>query len=510
MKNLLVLFITCCLISACNRPMPQLPITQSSPMQFSVDTYTKTPSLTAKASINTNPTPISLATTTTQTPSFTSSPSPVNTQTRSLTNTPTPGPSHTPKPTSTPYPTPAWCPVESVTPIVSGKLRVVFANQGNLWIWEEGKSSVQLAQSGKISEVIISDDGQVIVFIRELDENHVELWAINPDGSNERRLVSVDELTRLDGSTDALGVLFAHLQWEPGTHNLIFDTYPVYNALWVYEPQVYWLVDVDTGKVSPAPYSGGYITYSPDGTQVAIFDMVGLSLVNIDGSNLREDILEPYQGIGYGEQYYDPSPYWAPDSTSLLVALTDQEDMFDNNATTTLWQIPVAGTPETLGSLKAFAPSISFSPDHTFMTYWLDSKEALNHRELHLTRINELLTHTYLDTVYIRGDMIELLAWSPDSQHFIFQMGDPGKQSQFFYIGDICQPPIKLAQNVGGEFTWVSGGGIATWVDASRYLIEVGLPIYYDKWELHLGKIGSEQTDVLGEVTAYDWAILSP
>jgi dipeptidyl aminopeptidase/acylaminoacyl peptidase len=384
---------------------------------------------------------------------------------------------------------------------------VVFVNYGNLWLWEEGKSSVQLTQSGHIGQVTISDDGQVIAFTRELDENHAELWAINPDGSNERRLVSADELTQMDGSKDALGVLLADLQWEPGTHHLIFNTYPVYHALWVYEPQIYWLVNVDTGEISLAPYSGGYIAYSPDGTQMVIYDMAELSLVHTDGSDLKEDILDPYHGIGLGEQFYNPWPYWASDSTSLLVALPDQEDMYNDNATITVWRVPVVGTPEMLGSWRAFAPSVSFSPDQNYMAYWISQKGGANQRELHLVQINGRTSNTPLDIIYTSGDMIDIVAWSPDSQHFIFKMGNAQQQSQFFYIGDICQQPFKLAENAGGDYLMVSGE-VATWVDTSRYLLEVGIPIYYVKWELHLGIIGSEQTDVLGEVTAYDWAIL--
>jgi len=399
---------------------------------------------------------------------------------------------------------PAWCPIETTPPSVSGKLRVAYASQDNLWLWDEGRSTQQLTTSGDIQRISVSDDGQIIAFTRKLDENHQELWAINADGSNERRLVSVREFSTLDGSTDALGVLPANLQWEPGTHHLTFDTYPIYHALWVYEPMIFWQVDVDTGKISPAPYSGGYTAYSPDGKKVVIYNMIGLSLMHVDGTNLREDILDPYQGIALGESYYDPSPYWASDSSSLLVALPDQEDIFDNNTTTTVWRVLVEGTPEKLGTWRAFSPSVWFSPDQTYMAYWFNG----NQRELHLAQISRQTVNNTLDAVYIRGEMIDILTWSPDSRHFIFQMGNPGNQSQFFYIGDICQRPVKLPLNVGGDFTWVSGGGIAAWVDASRFLIEVGLLDTDDQWELHLGKYDQAQTDVLGVVTAYDWAIL--
>ena len=44
------------------------------------------------------------------------------------------------------------------------------------------ESAQQLPTSGNIQQVSISDDGQIIAFTRQLDENHEELWAINADG----------------------------------------------------------------------------------------------------------------------------------------------------------------------------------------------------------------------------------------------------------------------------------------------------------------------------------------
>ena len=497
MKRILPLAFFCCLVAACNRPMLQPPVSQTPPAKPDTET--------GAALTETKPLPALKSTQTSTAPQIAA------TSTDLHTNSPTPGLTRTPKLSSTPspYPTPAWCPVERVTPTSTGKLSVAYVSNGHLWLWIEGVAAQQLPTSGSIKQVSISDDGQILVFTRELDENHQELWAINANGDNERRLVSAEDLARLDGTPDALGITPWGIQWEPGTHHLIFFTYPIFHALWVYEPSTPWMVEADTGIITAAPYQGGAIVYSPDGSHVAIFDSRQLSLSRTDGSNRRESILPSYHGIGLGESFYNPMPAWAKDSSSLLVTLPDQDEIFSSNSTVTGWRVPVEGAPEKIGQWKAFAPSVSFSPDQNYMAYWPSPEGYANIRELHLSGLVRNPTDTTSDVIYLRGELIDVLAWSPDSQHFIFQMGDPGQQTQFFYLGDICHRPIKLANlSVGGYFTLNTGGNIATWVDAYRYLLEVGIPDVNNQWELYLGEIGQDQTEVLGVVTSYDWTTL--
>lgn len=406
------------------------------------------------------------------------------------------------KPTLTQLPinTPVWCPVQPVATSGNKKLRIAYANQGSLWLWEEGETVKQLVKPGDIQQISISDDGQIIVYTRQLDEHHVELWAINQDGSHDRRLLTADELTHLDGSADALGVLPTLLQWEPGSHRLSFFTYPLLDALWIFEPSIPWLVDLDTDKVNAAPYRGGHLAYAPNGKQLAIFSTDGFSLVSMDGKNLKENILLGYHGIGEGESYYHPWPFWANDSSSLLVALPDQDEMYTKGGTVTVWRVPVEGTPQSLGQWTAFAPSVQFSPDHTYMAYWPWPEGSANQRELHLARIERSPAGNALDSVVQRGELIDNLAWSPDSQHFVYQMSDSGQQAEFFYLGGICQPSDQLMDT--------AGGGTGTWVDDTRFLLEINLPNFTDQWELRLGRIDQGQTELLGVVKAYDWAII--
>jgi dipeptidyl aminopeptidase/acylaminoacyl peptidase len=427
--------------------------------------------------------------------------------TNTLANTPTSSLTQTSKPSSTPYPTPAWCPIQTATPIVSGKLRVVYARQGNLWVWDEGKKENQINKDGDVQQISLSDDGQIIAFTRKFGDKNEELWAIHADGSKEHRLVSTDEFKRLDGHPDALRVNPYDLQWEPDSHHLTFFTYSEYHALSVFEPTNPWLVDVDSGSVSAAPYQGGNIEYSPDGKQVVIFNSHALSLAQTDGSNLREDILAPYHGIALGESIFYPLPKWAKDSTSLLVALPDQDVLTASRGTVTVWRVPVKGIPEALSQWTAFAPSVSFSPDLATMAYYVWPYGTTDPRELHIARTDGKAAKNAADVVYTSGELVfRFLGWSPDSQYFLYDMVSP-EYKVWTYLGNVCQRPILISESES-LLPWNWGDMPAVWVDASRYLLEIGLSSYDDNGELRLGKVGQDQMETLGVVSSYDWAIL--
>ena len=65
-----------------------------------------------------------------------------------------------------------------------------------------------------------------------------------------------------------------------------------------------------------------HIVYSPDGKHVAIFNMAGLSLVHVDGSNLERRYLPLTTELALGNRIIIPCPHWSSDSSSLLGGFT--------------------------------------------------------------------------------------------------------------------------------------------------------------------------------------------
>lgn len=108
---------------------------------------------------------------------------------------PAPGPVSTipsdtvPAPNSVPRLTSTDAPEASSTqpiPIPSG-LRVVYLRDGNLWSWTEAGGSVQLTGTGDMSIARLSDDGQLLAYMRGR-----EISTVHMDGTDVHLLTSLE------------------------------------------------------------------------------------------------------------------------------------------------------------------------------------------------------------------------------------------------------------------------------------------------------------------------------
>ena len=106
------------------------------------------------------------------------------------------------KPTSTLVAAPT--PSVALPAALGNRLRVVYAKNGTIWLWDSASAPRQLTASRadpatKIEErdrsPKISDDGLVVAFIRDGD-----LWAMNVDGGHQHLLASTADLAALSRS----------------------------------------------------------------------------------------------------------------------------------------------------------------------------------------------------------------------------------------------------------------------------------------------------------------------
>ena len=132
-------------------------------------------------------------------------------------------------------------PVETSAPVVPPvsaprALQVAFIKDGNVYVWTEGESSVNLTSTRDAVRVSISDDGQVIAYVRQEPGNYFahEIWAVNTSGpTNARMLVSSAELEALKAASpfpDASGLRPDFIEWRPGTHQLAYSTAPMFEG----------------------------------------------------------------------------------------------------------------------------------------------------------------------------------------------------------------------------------------------------------------------------------------
>lgn len=356
----------------------------------------------------------------------------------------------------------------------SGSLRVVYARDGNIWLWAEGAGSRPLTASGGASNPRISSDGQVVVFQRGGG-----LWTVQSDGANERSLVAPEYLAAFAGLGEA-----AEIHWfdfAPGMHWLYFNTRLVFIESGMGGPRM------DLHRVnanSPAPAQlfaqgqGGDPYFSPDGQWMALSQADKVNLARLDGSGVRTVFTFPPVST-YSEWFYLPELVWMSTSTGFYV-ITPAPAILDNpNDPARWWYVPLEGSPAQLAAFVTAPVWVSFprlAPDGTRAVYvrGFDSSPL----ELHLVDAStaDALVASYAGQVFGAGP------WSPDGNYLTFWQDDV---RNVFYTAPGTTPQS------------ISDAGLAnfiTWVDGNTVLFKAGS-------ELRLRRLGSASLVIDNPVT---------
>ena len=345
------------------------------------------------------------------------------------------------------------------TPEAAG-MRVVYVKDDIIYLWQEGKSPRAVTGSGSpIYSLDLSDDGQMIAFTRHVGEVQAELWAVNSDGTNERLLVSEQDFKADD--PDALAVVPFHFSWVPGSHILAYNTNQVFDGpgLGLYDDLR--LVDAEamTQSTLLEPGQGGEFYYSPDASQIAITTPTTISLINADGSNLRSAVLQYEPVLTYSEYQYYAQPRWLSNSSGLKVMIPPVEALSDPRPPTTLWDIPLDGSPAIktgeIVAMPFFANSAAYSPDLTKIAYLIETGEPnQNIHELHFVNPDGSG-----DRIYHTEPLLAFAGWANDSLHFATTAGN----NQTLQIGEITTPYTAASDAPTSVFR-------ITWIDAEHYL----------------------------------------
>ena len=257
---------------------------------------------------------------------------------------------------------------EPDTPEPPPFLRIVFVKDGDVWYWEEGGAPVQLTTLGDVISAILSDDGTVVAFTRGPDWYHQELFAVNSDGSGLRPLITSATLAGYVTHPDAISALIYKMDWEPGTHNIAFNTRLTFEGPGLILNDDLHLVDADTATLTTllSTGQGGDFYYSPTGNRIALVTATEVIMADPDGSN-RQVVLTFPVVITYSEYQYYPPVTWLVDNSAVRAAIPPADPLADPPEVTTIWHIPADGSAPSILSTFTPAPfsfdSVSISPD---------------------------------------------------------------------------------------------------------------------------------------------------
>jgi hypothetical protein len=338
-----------------------------------------------------------------------------------------------------------------VTP-VPFRLQYVYEREGNLFFQKNETQAVQLTNSGRDRDPILSKDGQKIVFYRgEANDN---VYSINIDGSNEQLIIKSNELPIPEpGEVKAL-IFIAD------SHLLLFNIYlcnprplgPHYNApdctVGLYE------VNTDSGETRElvSGLSGNTMQYrnfsvSPDGKYVSVAASGHIDIYSggeiIYQNALVYEITKPDE--------YLPQQYWLPDSSGLIAFVATGG--YNEPGTPPWGYAPyryILGRKATKIVLGAAigrgvgGVSFSISPDRNWI-YFSDSSWGT-----YIANLNNGYTQPYEAVVHFYS-----LHWSPDSKYFA------SSASTFDMIGSVKGAPLPV------------GGYFIKWIDSTHYYYAV-------------------------------------
>jgi hypothetical protein len=406
-------------------------------------------------------------------------------------------PTSTTRPTGTTPPTTAATvplPTKAATPTGATPIAqpagqpavVVFVKDGDIQAWDEATAQTEtIFSSGDAIAVTMSDDGQVVAFLRrspvkrsELDwYEQSALWAVERDGGNPRELVSAEALReRLNaGETDSTNI--PQMEWIPGTHRLLYTgwTYLVQaegesHAI----PRGLYLVDADsrTDTVLPSADNSLRFVPSPDGRQIALLSTTALGLIHADGSNWRQDLFR-YTAVGMPGRII-PSGVWTQDASAFLIAAPAESEP-DLGLNLTVWRVPVDGTPaKPLATItNSHSDSVTFSPDGRYAAFFrADSPGMATHSGWFVTPLApEVGPLAVPRSSYLSW---QNLHWSPTGVPYAVHEGT---------LVRLCPDPAQDAEACGQGLNL--GGPLAEihWIDGTRFLFVTGEPsdLYFGK-----------------------------
>jgi len=351
----------------------------------------------------------------------------------------------------------------------TGALTVAYTNENNIYIWSQGAVK-QLTTSSDAYEPRISPDGRIIAFLRTVDAFHLEIWAVESNGENQRRLVGVEDLDAIGGGVRdpaALAIIPYRVRWIPGSHSLAFNTQQVFQGPGVSLLNDLHVVDADNLQINHLFLSGwgGEFFCSPDGSQIAISQPDQILLSNADGSQYRSALR--YDPVTtYSEYRFYARPVWAPDGSYLLAAIPPVDPLAQPPQATEIWRIPANDTsPALIGSVFAVPfqeQPVAFSPDLERIAFLKETGQPQeNLRELHLATVDGLG-----DFIYSKASPIVFQNWSTDSARFAYSTGLAPET----WIGSLRETPVGLSPdfNSAQGLSWVNLRQFLFWLPAGN------------------------------------------
>lgn len=376
----------------------------------------------------------------------------------------------TPAPTETPVaPSPA-----------PGVLTIAYAREGNILLWREGQAPRALTTTRLDESPRISDDGQVVVFLRNR-----ELYSIRADGAGERPLVTRAYLDSFRAA-GMLEIRIRQFDFIPGSREVFFSLYA--------ETEGYPMplgdlhrVSVEGGAPSiilAAGQGDGQWTFSPDGQFFALAQGNQVRVLNRDGSGDR--VLFTFTFVStYSEWTYYPQVVWRDDSAGFYTVIPAAAALDNPSQPTRYYYVPLTeGSPAQLAEFVTVPVWESFpyiAPNGLSVAY---ARPEGSSQALHVIDLSTA------DRTVQTDSRLFIVNWNPDSRHVVIY--NPNTPADV-YSQAFGEAPLPLNDTPGGLSD-------LRWVTESRFLFLRGE-------ELRLRDGSAPSVVIDSNVSAYDFTL---
>ncbi len=373
----------------------------------------------------------------------------------------------TPAPTETPLPSPAT-------------LSVAYAREGNILLWQEGGTPRTLTTTRQDESPRLSDDGQVIAFLR-----NGELYSIRADGSGERPLVNRDYLNSFRAA-GMLEVRIKQFDFIPASREIFFSLYA--------ETEGYPMPLSDLHRVSAeggapsivlaAGQGDGQWTFSPDGRFFALAQGNQIRVLNRDGSGDRVLFTFPFVST-YSEWTYYPQVVWRNDLAGFYTVIPASAALENPSQPTRYYYVPLTeGSPAQLAEFVTVPVWESFphiAPNGLSVAYVRPDGSS---QSLHIIDLSTA------DRTIQTDSRLFILNWNPNSRHVVLY--NPNTAADV-YLQAFGEAPLPLNDGVGTleELRWVS---------ENRFL-------FLRAQELRLRDVSAASLVIDTSVTGYDFTL---
>jgi hypothetical protein len=396
-------------------------------------------------------------------------------------------------PTDAPPPTTATPPDDLAPPAGVVELTVVYVNGGSPWIYRPSTGAMQLSPATNVYDVLISDDGQLVVFLSQETAGGVTqptgIRSIAADGTGEVWLVTPEQLNALYPLGAFVRNDLSSSAFIPGSHDLLLNTRVVHEGPGLSKYNDLLRLNGDSAALTTllTPENGGDFSISPDGSRVAIVRPDDLRLANTDGTNLSASLVNYTPLITYSEYLFYILPMWAPDSSQLGVVVPSA-DILEENPTGTIYTITADGAAVNAlatfdGDFFAVERSGRSGLAPTFSHAAL-RQSGPNPRDMLLAPLPGGPPASYA------MDYSEWQGWAPGGNRFAFSTGAPLN----IQLGTVGGAPAPLVN--GDDLRWISD---------DQFLYLAGS---MGAWTLRLGTVGGGTVDIAspaGDFIAYDF-----